>query len=71
MILYAYITLLICTLFNASLSAANGVCFHCEEIREHNRLHPHNYEYYEDYLEEQQKAAEGKQPAPKKQDGQD
>lgn len=35
---------------------AKGVCFHCEEIRENNRLHPHNYEYYDDYLAEQHKA---------------
>lgn len=45
--------LLLCGGFNSPLFAT-GVCFHCEEIRENNRLHPHNYEYYDDYLEEQQ-----------------
>lgn len=36
-----------CIIINSSLYAGNGVCFHCEEIRENNRLHPHNYAYYE------------------------
>lgn len=54
-----------CIIINSSLYAGNGVCFHCEEIRENNRLHPHNYAYYEDYLEEQNKTAQNK-PVPNK-----
>lgn len=45
-------------IIHSSLCAGNGVCFHCEEIRENNRLHPHNYAYYEDYLKEQNKTAQ-------------
>ncbi len=28
------------------------VCKKCEMIREYNKQHPNNYEYYEDYLKE-------------------
>lgn len=51
-ILKNLLILVVCVMSNSILFAA-GVCFHCEEIRENNRLHPHNYEYYEDYLNEQ------------------
>lgn len=45
-------------LSSVTLYAGSGVCFHCEEIRENNKKNPHNYEYYEDYLLEQQKTAD-------------
>lgn len=37
------------------LSSEEPVCKKCEVIREYNKEHPGDYEYYEDYLD-----AEGK-----------
>lgn len=40
----------------ASLHGSDGgICLHCEEIREDNKVNHKNYEYYEDYLKDQQK----------------
>lgn len=49
---------------------ASGVCLHCEEIREDNKLHHKNYEYYEDYLKDsggaQKNASEESKNEPQK-----
>lgn len=35
---------------SGALSASNGaVCTKCEEIREYNKTHHQNYEYFEDF----------------------
>lgn len=45
------------TLFSLSsnfvLAMEEPVCEKCEVIREYNKTHHKNYEYYEDYLKEQ------------------
>lgn len=38
------------------LHSGDGICHRCEEIREYNKTHHQNYEYYEDYLREQSRA---------------
>jgi hypothetical protein len=44
------ILLTIAALASAStLSAKDKVCHHCEEIREYNAAHHHDYEYFDDY----------------------
>lgn len=41
----------------ASVYASDGpVCHQCEVIREYNKQHPGDFQYYEDYLEAQKKA---------------
>lgn len=37
-----------------ALHAEGAVCHKCEEIREYNKTHHKNYDYYEDYLKEVQ-----------------
>lgn len=49
----------------ASLYGGDGVCFHCEEIREDNKVNHKNYEYYEDYLKDQQKTVKTTPPVAK------
>ena len=46
------LTFVVCAASYTSLFAKDGVCFHCEEIREYNRAHPQKEQYYEDYLKE-------------------
>lgn len=44
-----------------SLSYAEDICHHCEDIREYNAKHHENFEYYDDYLKvhpEEKKVAE-------------
>ena len=36
----------------AGVHAEEAVCPRCEEIREYNKTHHKNYEYYEDYLKD-------------------
>lgn len=53
-----YILLLLILAF----SSANGkdVCQKCERIREHNKLNPGDYEYYDDYLKALEKGTKDK-----------
>ena len=41
----------------ASFAEEEPVCHRCEIIREHNKKHPGDYEYYEDYLKHQKDSA--------------
>lgn len=36
-----------------SFAKEEGTCEKCEVIREYNKTHHKNYEYYDDYLKEQ------------------
>lgn len=44
----------------STLSAGPGLCTKCDRIREHNKTHHKNYEYYDDYLDEQEQEPEKK-----------
>lgn len=55
-------TMIAATITTTGLQASGGVCFHCEEIREYNKTHHKNYEYYEDYLKDQQNAPKENAP---------
>lgn len=44
-------------IINLSL-LAEPVCHKCEVIREYNKEHPGEYEFYEDYLKAQKKEAD-------------
>lgn len=65
------------SLFSILLSAfssislfADPVCHRCEVIREYNKEHPGDFEYYEDYLEAGKKQSEtDKNPAQMKKNG--
>lgn len=39
-------------LISIAAHAEEAVCHRCEEIREYNKTHHKNYEYYEDYLKD-------------------
>jgi len=48
------ITLMMMTVLGMSfislpLQSSSSGCARCDQIREDNKLHHHNYEYYEDY----------------------
>lgn len=47
---------------------AEPVCPKCEAIREYNKTHHKNYEYYEDYLKEVQGECSGPGCIPKSKD---
>ncbi len=55
---FSYLSLIF---FSLSLNAAE-VCHKCERIREYNKQHPGEFEFYEDYLkaEESKKRSQGK-----------
>ena len=42
-------------LSSASIQAVEGECQLCKKIREDNKLHHKNYDYYEDFLSEEQR----------------
>lgn len=46
---------------SVSFAKEEPVCHKCEIIRENNKKHPGDYEYYEDYLKHQKEDAK---PAP-------
>lgn len=46
-----------------SIAEEEPVCHKCEIIREYNKKHPGDYEYYEDYLKHQKEDAK---PEPEK-----
>lgn len=54
------------TLTPPSSYADEPVCHRCEEIREYNKTHHQNFEYYEDYLKSEEAGAPPTMcPAPK------
>lgn len=48
----------------ASVHGEGSSCPRCDDIREYNKTHMNNCEYYEDYLKEQQEKKGSSAPAP-------
>jgi hypothetical protein len=52
-------TLAVLGTFSSAVLLAGGdeLCPRCEEIREYNKAHHHNYEYFEDYQKDEGKSS--------------
>lgn len=53
-----YLLICLASIASSAFAGEEPVCHKCEIIREHNKKHPGEYEYYEDYLKHQKENAE-------------
>lgn len=60
---YQFLSLALTALSVSSNLFSEPVCHKCEIIREYNKEHPGDYEYYDDYLEAEKKKAQEKKEA--------